>query len=58
MTASTKLEDMFEIIEATGFDIIAGQMGMPPIDDYSPTHYESFFDIERNKNGFCYNRSE
>ena len=44
---------MFDIIEATGYDIITGQMGDYK---YTPEGYKTYFDIERNRNGFCYNR--
>ena len=44
---------MFDIIEATGYDIITGQIGDYK---YAPEGYKSYFDIERIKDGFCYDR--
>lgn len=55
LTEETKLEDLFDIIEATGFDIISGQVNDMNMEN-SKWQDKSYFDIKRNKNGFCYNR--
>ena len=52
LTDHTKLEEMFDIIEETGYDVVGGQVG----DDRPKLDYKTYFDIERNRNGFCYNR--
>ena len=54
ITEQTKLEQLYDIIEKTGYDVIGGLVGKDV--HVSKFNSKNYFDIQRNVDGFCYER--
>ena len=59
ITADTKLEDLLEVIEETGYDIIGGEVIKPnQTESENADKWDEMgrFDLKRSADGFCYYR--
>ena len=54
ITAETKLELLFNIIEDLNYDVVSGKVGFD--DHVTNFQQKTRFYVERNKDGFCYDR--
>ena len=55
LTDETKMDHLYDIIEKTGYDVIGGLVGTDK-QRVSKFNSKNYFDIQRNVDGFCYER--